>query len=105
MMHIVCSSDYLTLKAPITTAADDIYLFIYLFIFIFFSKKTSLDISYESSASHEISILVFFEKLKKKKKKKKKKINRLLQILLGALRVKGLIFVKNRHLFNPRKVK
>ena len=38
-------SKVLTLKAPITTAADDILIF-----FLNFSKKTSLDISCESSA-------------------------------------------------------
>ena len=43
-----------------TTAADDILKY-----FCFdFSKKTSLDISCESSAWHEISRLVFFEKIK-----------------------------------------
>ena len=56
----------LTLKAPITTGADDILKY----IFFNFSKKISLDISCESSAqaddSHEISRLVFFENLKKK---------------------------------------
>ena len=35
----------LTLKVPITTAADDIFLFIY---FFYFSEKRSLDISCES---------------------------------------------------------
>ena len=41
-------SKVLTLKAPITTAADDILNFF--FFFFNFSKKTSLDISCESSA-------------------------------------------------------
>ena len=53
--------------------------------FYYFSEKVSLDISCESSDSHEMSRLIF----SKKKKKKKKKIDcRQLQILLGALRVK-----------------
>ena len=70
----------LTLKAPITTAANDNFFF----FFYYLSEKTSLDISCESSAdnSHKISRLVFSEK-----KKKKKFECRLLQILLGALRV------------------
>ena len=38
--------DHLTLKAPITTAADDIFFL----IFFNFSEKTSLDIRCESSA-------------------------------------------------------
>ena len=62
----------LTLKAPVTTAADD--NFFYLF---FFSEKTNLDISDDS---HEMSRLVFSEN-------KKKSECRLLQILLCALRV------------------
>ena len=41
----------LTFKAPITTAADDILKF---FFFFNFSKKTSLDISCESSAWQKI---------------------------------------------------
>ena len=51
------------LKVPITTAADNILKY-----FFNFSMKTSLDISCESCQaddSHEISRLVFFEKLKK----------------------------------------
>ena len=42
----------LTLKGPVTTAADDNFLFIYLF----FSEKTSLDLSCKSSAWHTIHI-------------------------------------------------
>ena len=40
----------LTLKAPITTAADDIqiYFFIVFFFFFFFSEKMIRDISCES---------------------------------------------------------
>ena len=54
----------LTLKAPITTAADDILKY----IFLNFSKKTSryfMWIVCLADDSHEISRLVFFEKLKK----------------------------------------
>ena len=57
----------LTLKAPITTAADDILKY-----FFKFSKKTSLDISCESFVWQTIHIKCqeLFS-LKKKKKKKK----------------------------------
>ena len=45
----ISADNILTLKAPITTAADDIFE-----IFFFnFSKKTSLDISCESSAKQK----------------------------------------------------
>ena len=40
----------LTLKAPITTAADDIHTY----FFIFFSEKIRLDVSSESSARQRI---------------------------------------------------
>ena len=55
------------------------------------SAKTSLDISCESSAWQTIHMKCqdLFSLKKKKKKKKKKNLEcRLLQILLGALRVK-----------------
>ena len=65
---------------PITAAADDNFFY----FLIFFSEKTSLDISCESSAWLMIHMKCqdfFFLK-------NKKKIEcRLLQILLGALRV------------------
>ena len=68
------NQECLIIKAPVTTAADDNFLFFY------FSEKTSLDISYESSAWQMIHMkcqdLVFSEK----KKKKKKLECRLLQI-------------------------
>ena len=71
----------LTLKAPITTKADNNFYFFY------FLKKTSLNISCESSAladdSHEMSRLFFSERLKIKILE-----CHLLQILLGVLRVK-----------------
>ena len=63
----------LTLKAPITTAADDIHNF------HCFSEKIRLDVSSESS---EKSSHIFF------KDKSKKLKCRLLQFLFGALRVK-----------------
>ena len=44
----------LTLKAPITTAADD-----NLFIYFYFSEKTSLEISCESSASRRRFTWIF----------------------------------------------
>ena len=59
----------LTLKVPITTAADDNFLY---FFIIFFSEKTSLDISCESSAWQTIHMKCQdLYSLKKKKKKKK----------------------------------
>ena len=64
LASFVCLYPLLTLKAPITTAADNI-------LFFKFSKKTSHDISCESSAWQTIHMkyqdLVFFEKLKKKR--------------------------------------
>ena len=72
----------LTLKAPITTAADD--TFKYTFFYIFFYYKRSLDISCELSAKQRINmkfqgLRIFFFLLE----------CHLLQILLGALRVKS----------------
>ena len=70
----------LTLKAPITTAADDIHIF-----FIVFSEKIRLDVSSESSARQRIHMknqALFTSKDKSKKIK-----YRLLQVLFGALRV------------------
>ena len=64
----------LTLKAQITTTADDILKFIF-FFFIIFQRKQVL-------IFHVKYQLVFFEKLEKIKIK-----CRLLQILLGTLRV------------------
>ena len=47
----------LALKASLTTAADDTYLFIYLFIYLllffsFFLREKCLDILYKSSATN-----------------------------------------------------
>ena len=66
----------LTLKVPITTAADD----------NFFSVKTSLETPCESSAWQTIHMKS--QDLFSLKNKKKLEC-RLLQILLGALRVNG----------------
>ena len=67
----------LTLKAPITTA---------FFFFFYFSEKTSLEVSCESSAWQTIHMkcqdLFSLKNIKKIE-------CRLLQILLGTLRVKG----------------
>ena len=72
-----------TLKAPVTTAADD-KVFIY---FFYFSEKTSLDISCELSAWQMIHMKC--QDLVSLKNKKKKKLEcRLQQILFGALRLK-----------------
>ena len=72
----------LTLKALITTAADDIPKY----FFIVFSEKLRLDVSCESSARQRIHMkhqALFFSKDKSKKLK-----CRLLQFLFSALRVK-----------------
>ena len=71
----------LTLKAPITTAADDIHNF-----FHCFSEKIRLDVSSESSARQSIHMknqVLFSSKDNSKKLK-----CRLLQFLFGAVRVK-----------------
>ena len=52
-----------TLKAPITTAADDILKF---FFFLFFKENKSW---FLADDSHEISRLVFFDKIKKNENK------------------------------------
>ena len=74
----------LTLKAPITTAADDIHKY----LFIVFSEKIRLDVSSESSARQRVHLkhqALFYLKDKSKKLK-----CRLLQFLYGALRVNCL---------------
>ena len=71
----------LTLKAPITTAADDIHNYSFIFFFLFFFRENKLDVSSESEDSHEKS-RPFFRKYNSKKLK-----CRLLQFLFGALRV------------------
>ena len=76
---------HLTLKAPITTVA--LWQTTIFFFFFFFQRKQVL-----ADDSHEMSRLVFSEmsRLVFSEKKKKKKFEcRLLQILLGALRVKN----------------
>ena len=73
----------LTLKAPITTAADDILNF---FFFLIFQRKQVLIFH---ANSHAISKLVFFEKFKKIK------INVICyKFCLAALRVKNSLLPK-----------
>ena len=74
---------YSTLKGPITTAADDIHKS----FFIVFSEKIRLDVSRESSARQRIHMKN--QALFSLKDKSKKLNCRLLQFLLGALRVKA----------------
>ena len=77
-----CCIVLLTLKALITTAADDIHKY----FFIVFSEKIRLDVSCESSARQRIHSkhqVLFSSKDKSKKLK-----CRLLQFLFSALRVK-----------------
>ena len=79
----------LTVKAPITTAAEDIHIN----IFHCFSEKIRLDVSSESFArqrSHMKNQALFSSKDKSKKLK-----CRLLQFLFGALRVNKHIKLKN----------
>ena len=78
----------LTLKEPITTAADDIFKYMYIY-FLYFSKKISIDISWESCARQTIHMKrqdILSETkthfVWKKKKKKSSATN-----LLVALRV------------------
>ena len=78
----------LTLKALITTAADDSCFFFY------FSEETSLDISCESSAWQMIHMKC--RDLFSLKNNKKNFECCLLQILLGALRVKIVKWQSNR---------
>ena len=66
----------LTLKAPITTADNN--------FFYYFSEKTSLDISFESSAWQMIHMKCQDLFSLKNNKNKKKFECHLLQILLGA---------------------
>ena len=70
----------LTLKALITTAADDIHIF-----FHCFSEKIRLDVSSESSARQRIHLK--HQALFSLKDKTNKLKCRLLQFLFGALRV------------------
>ena len=80
----------LTLKAPITTAADDNLL---LFFFIFQRKHVlAFHMNCWQTIHMKFQDLFFSEK----KKKKKKKIEcRLLKILLGALRVNNHMQLNN----------
>ena len=72
----------LTLKAPITSAADDIHIY----FFHCFSEKIRLDVSSESSARLRIHMKI--QGLFSSKGKGKKLKCHLLQFLFGRLRVK-----------------
>ena len=74
---------YLTLKVPITTAANDIHKH----FFNCFSEKIRLDVSSESSARRRIHLKN--QALFSSKDKNKKLKCLLLQFLFGALRVKS----------------
>ena len=76
-----CLYIMLTLKVPITTAADDIHKF----FFYCFSEKIRLDVSSESSARQRIHLK--HQALFSSKDKSKKLECRLLQFLFSALRV------------------
>ena len=84
MRSYACWLDYpqnpkLTLKAPITAAADDIHEY----FFIVLLEKIKLDVSSESSAEVYLKYQALFS-LKDKSKKLK---CHLLQFLFGTLRV------------------
>ena len=80
-MQTITNAVILTLKAPITTAADDIHK-----IVSFFSEKIRRDVSSESSARQWIHLK--HKALFSSKDRSKKLKCGLLQFLLGALRVK-----------------
>ena len=84
----------LILKAPITTAADDIHKY----FFIEFSEKIRLAVSSESSASARQRIHMKNQALFSSKDKSKKLKCRLLQFLFGALRVKRCEIISVLHL-------
>ena len=73
----------LTFNAPVTTAADDIHKH----FFTVFSEKIRLDVSSESSAGQRINMKN--QALFSSKDKSKKLKCRLLQFLLGTLRIKN----------------
>ena len=81
-IHTLSYQASLTLKAPVTTAADDIHKY----FFIVFSEKTRLDVSSESSTRQRIHLK--HKALFSSKDKSKKLKCRLLQFLYGAVRVK-----------------
>ena len=89
------SGSHLTLKVPITTAADDIHKH----FFHCFSEKIRLDVSSESSAWLLCQAEDSHEKLSltSSKDKSKKLKCRLLQFLFGALRInrKNKILTEN----------
>ena len=73
---------YLTLKAPITTAADNIHTY---FLFVFFPEKIRLDVLSKYSARQRIHMKN--QALVSPKDKSKKLKCCQLQFLFGALRV------------------
>ena len=75
-----CGRGILTLKAPITTAADNIHKY-----FHCFAEKIRLYVSSEPSARQRIHMKI--QALFSSKEKSKKMKCRLLQFLFGALRV------------------
>ena len=82
-MPFLGSLGILILKAPITTAADDIHIF-----FIVFSGKKRLDVSSESSARQRIHMKK--QALFSSKDKRIKLKCRLLHFFFSALRVSWL---------------
>ena len=79
-MYVFKHLEILSLRAPDSTAADDI------FICLFFRESKAWHFRWiicSANDSHEMSSLIFSQKNNVKKKKKKC----LLQVLLGALRV------------------
>ena len=76
---LVIANQLFTLKAPNTTAADDIHKYFFFFSFL---EKITRDVSSESSARHMTNQALFALKDKSKKLK-----CRLLQFLFDALRV------------------
>ena len=78
----LCLIRWLTLKASVTTAADDIHKY-----FSLFSKKIRLDVSSESSVTRQRIYMKKNQALFSSKDRSKKLRCRLLQFLFGALRV------------------
>ena len=81
LKYVIHLEFQLTLRAPITTAADDIHKY----FSIFSSEKIRLGVSSESSARQRINMKN--QALFSSKDKSKKLKCRLLQFLFGALRV------------------
>ena len=82
MYSLIITTKELFLKAPITTAADDIHIY---FFIVFFPEKIRLGVSSESSAKQRIHMKN--QALFSSKDKSKKLKCRLLRFLCAALRV------------------